>query len=75
MVAATLALVPYAGWLYGACAVGLGAWFLGEAHQMRGRVGAGVAAAPMRLFHLSIGYLTFLFAAVAVSALLPFGRF
>ena len=75
MVAATLALVPYAGWAYGACAVGLGIWFLGEAHRMRGRVAAGVAAAPMRLFHLSIGYLTFLFAAVAVCALLPFGRF
>jgi len=27
------------------------------------------------LFHLSIGYLTFLFAAVAVTSLLPFGRF
>ena len=75
MVGATLALAPYAGWVYGACAVGLGIWFLAEAHRMRGRVAAGVAAAPMRLFHLSIGYLTFLFAAVAVSALLPFGRF
>ena len=75
MVATTLALVPYAGWIYGAAAVGLGAWFLVEAHRMRGRIASGVAAAPMRLFHLSIGYLTFLFAAVAVTALLPFGRF
>jgi protoheme IX farnesyltransferase len=75
MFAATLALVPYAGWVYGACAVALGIWFLGEAHRMRGRVAAGVAAAPMRLFHLSIGYLTFLFAAVAVCALLPWGQF
>ncbi len=75
MVATTLALTPYAGWIYGVCAVGLGAWFLVEAHRMRGRVASGVAAAPMRLFHLSIGYLTFLFAAVAVTALLPWGRF
>jgi len=75
MVATTLALVPYAGWIYGVCAVGLGAWFLTEAHRMRGRIASGVAAAPMRLFHLSIGYLTFLFAAVAVAALLPWGRF
>ena len=30
--------------------------------------------APMRLFHLSIAYLTLLFAAVAVTALLPWGR-
>ena len=29
----------------------------------------------MRLFHLSIGYLTFLFVAVAVTAVLPWGQF
>jgi heme o synthase len=75
MVGTTLLLTPYAGWIYGACAVGLGAWFLTEAHRMRGRVAGGAAAAPMRLFHLSIGYLTFLFAAVAVTAVLPWGRF
>jgi len=75
MVATTLALVPYAGWIYGVCAGVLGGWFLVEAHRMRGRVAAGVAAAPMRLFHLSIGYLTLLFLAVAVSAVLPWGQF
>ena len=75
MVATTLALTPYAGWIYGVVAVGLGAWFAVEAHRLRGRIAAGAAAAPMRLFHLSIGYLTFLFAAVAVTSLLPFGRF
>jgi protoheme IX farnesyltransferase len=74
MVAATLALVPYAGWLYGCCAVGLGTWFLAEAHALRGRVVAGDRPAPMRLFHRSILYLTLLFTAVAVSALLPVGR-
>jgi heme o synthase len=74
MVAATLALVPYAGWLYGCCAVGLGVWFLAEAHALRARVAAGDAPAPMRLFHRSIAYLTLLFAAVAVTSLLPFGR-
>jgi len=41
---------------------------------MRGRIAAGAAAAPMRLFHLSIGYLTLLFLAVAVTAVLPWGR-
>jgi heme o synthase len=75
MVGTTLVLVPDAGWVYGACAAGLGAWFLTEAHRLRGRIEAGAAAASMRLFHLSIGYLTLLFAAVAVTALLPFGRF
>jgi len=73
MVGATLALAPYAGWIYAACATGLGAWFLVEAHRLRSRVGTGEAAAPMRLFHLSIAYLTLLFAAVAVTALLPWG--
>ena len=80
MVAATLALVPYAGWIYGVLAAALGAWFLVEAHQLNARVAATDAdgqagsPAPMRLFHLSIAYLTLLFAAVAVTALLPWGH-
>jgi heme o synthase len=71
MVAVTLLLTPYAGWIYGSCALGLGGWFLVEAHRLRGRIAAGSAPAPMRLFHLSIVYLTLLFAVVAVTALLP----
>jgi heme o synthase len=75
MVATTLVLAPYAGWIYGACALGLGGWFLTEAHRLRGRIAEGSAPAPMRLFHLSILYLTLLFAAVAVTALLlPLGH-
>jgi heme o synthase len=92
MVAATLALVPYAGWIYGVFAAALGTWFLVEAHGLDARVRAisetqspeiqgpetrspeTQGAAPMRLFHLSIAYLTLLFAAVAVTALLPWGR-
>lgn len=142
MVAVTLALAPYAGWIYTAFAIGLGGWFLFEAHRLRARVAAmpgadepvgsrrlavpspapaadlspglagtatatavGVATAvdvtagpadaaagqgvtegacagliqpsvnpaPMRLFHLSIGYLTLLFAVIAVTAVLPWG--
>jgi len=75
MVAATLLLAPYAGWIYGGCATVLGGWFLREAHRLRSRIAAGpgngTGSAPMRLFHLSIVYLTLLFAAVAVTALLP----
>jgi len=71
MVAVTLLLIPYAGWIYGCCAAVLGGWFLVEAHQLRQRIEADDAPAPMRLFHLSIVYLTLLFATVAVSALLP----
>jgi protoheme IX farnesyltransferase len=96
MVAATLALAPYAGWLYAIAAVGLGAWFLLEAHRLDAQVradgtvlsggtpdpgglpggtpGPGGKPFPMRLFHLSIAYLTLLFVVVAIAALLPVGR-
>jgi heme o synthase len=74
MVGASLALTPYSGWLYGCCAAALGAWFLAGAHRLRARVADGGPQAPMRLFHLSISYLTLLFAAIAVTALLPAGR-
>jgi protoheme IX farnesyltransferase len=81
MVVATLALVPYAGWIYGVLAAGLGAWFVAEAHRLHARVAAAetggqaqAKGAPMRLFHLSIVYLTLLFAGVAVTALLPWGH-
>ncbi len=68
MVAASFGLVAFgAGWLYVASAAVLGAWFLVEAHRLHRRVRAGQAASPMRLFHLSITYLTLLFAAVALS--------
>jgi heme O synthase-like polyprenyltransferase len=39
-----------------------------------GVVRPSVNPAPMRLFHLSIAYLTLLFAAIAVISLLPWGR-
>ncbi|HUB38151.1 MAG TPA: heme o synthase [Streptosporangiaceae bacterium] len=71
MVAATLLLTPYAGWVYGCCAAVLGGWFLAEAHRLRRRIETAGGSAPMRLFHLSIVYLTLLFAAVALTVLLP----
>ncbi|HEX8784214.1 MAG TPA: heme o synthase, partial [Steroidobacteraceae bacterium] len=79
MVAATAALIPYAGWIYGILAVGLGAWFVAEAHGLDARVRAAGTPeasppAPMRLFHTSITYLTLLFAAVAVTAVVPWGH-
>jgi protoheme IX farnesyltransferase len=79
MVAATMALIWYAGWIYGVLAGVLGAWFLAEAHRLDARArtaeaGPARSASPMRLFHQSIAYLTFLFTAVAVTALLPWGH-
>ena len=76
MVATTLALMPYAGLdLRGVrgrarrLVPGRGA-----PHARPGRFRRS-ARRPMKLFHLSIGYLTLLFLAVAVSAVLPWGRF
>jgi protoheme IX farnesyltransferase len=68
MVAISLLLGPvgHAGWLYLAVAAGAGGWFLVEAHRLSHRVKAGLDAKPMRLFHLSISYLTLIFAAVAL---------
>jgi heme o synthase len=74
MVATTFLLIPYAGVIYGCCAAALGGWFLIEAHRLRAGIAAGGSPAPMRLFHLSIVYLTLLFAAVAVTSLLPWHR-
>ena len=74
MVAASLLLVPVAGTGpgYGVAAAGLGVWFLREAHALLGRARAGGDVRPMRLFHVSISYLTLLFLAVALD---PFLRF
>ena len=71
MVAVSLALVPVAhtGLVYLIAAAALGAWFLAEAHVLVHRTARGQRIRPMRLFHLSITYLTLLFAAVAVTAL------
>jgi protoheme IX farnesyltransferase len=71
MVAVSLVLTPAAGWAYGACALAVGGWFFAGARRLRSQVAAGAETAPMRLFHMSIAYLTMLFAAVAVTALLP----
>ncbi|MBM2615388.1 protoheme IX farnesyltransferase [Actinoplanes sp. LDG1-06] len=58
------------GWIYGAAAIVTGAAFLAEALLLVRRTRAGEPAKPMRLFHWSITYLTILFIAVAVDALI-----
>ena len=72
MVAASLALWHWAGPVYGVTAAVLGMAFLYEVHRLY-RVSRSPADADrlvtMRLFHLSLVYLTLLFAAVAVGAL------
>ena len=56
--------------IYGVTAVTVGAVFLLEAHKLYDRSRRGEPIKPMRLFHWSNTYLTILFAAVALDALI-----
>ncbi len=70
-VAASLALWPLGMTpVYGLTAVGVGVLLLVEAHRLYRRARRGEPVRPMRLFHWSITYLTLLFVAVAVDALI-----
>jgi protoheme IX farnesyltransferase len=68
LVAVSLLLLPAAGmgWIYLVAAVVLGALFVLRAIQLRTDLADGRAA--ISLFRYSISYLTLLFAAVAVDA-------
>jgi protoheme IX farnesyltransferase len=71
----SLLLVPLggAGPVYAVAALATGGWLVVEAHLLLRRARAGVRKlAPMRLFHLSITYLTVLFVAVAVDPFIHF---
>jgi heme o synthase len=70
-VLASLALWPLGMTpLYGVTALVVGALLVVEAHRLDGQARRGEPLRPMRLFHWSITYLTVLFAAVAVDALI-----
>ena len=71
MVLASLALIPVAGmgWIYTVVAIASGGIFLAESHRLLSGARAGIPELklrPMRLFHLSITYLTILFVGVAL---------
>jgi protoheme IX farnesyltransferase len=72
MVAVSLLLVPVGrlGVIYAVGALVAGGWFVVEAHLLKARVAGGRPAKTMRLFHLSITYLTVLFLAVALDQLI-----
>jgi heme o synthase len=68
---ASIALWPVgAGLVYLVPAVAVGIFFVVEAHGLAGRLAKGLPAKPMRLFHWSTTYLTVVFVAIAVDALL-----
>ncbi|MCK9876583.1 heme o synthase [Frankia sp. AgPm24] len=70
MVAVSLVLAPVAhtGWFYLASAIAVGGWFLVEAHRIVRRTARGEDPRAMHLFHMSITYLTLLFTAIAIVA-------
>jgi heme o synthase len=73
-VAVSLLLWPLAddygiGLGYTLAAVGLGAWFIVEAHRLHRRITRGAETKPMQLFHVSISYLALLSVAIVVDAI------
>ena len=69
--AASLALWPMGmGWVYGVSAAAAGTALVAETHALYGRIRRGQNVRPMRLFHWSTTYLTIVFVAIAVDALL-----
>jgi len=70
-VAASIALWFYGMTpVYGVTALVTGALLLVEAHRLNGRARRGEPLKPMRLFHWSVTYLTLVFVAVAIDALI-----
>ncbi|SHJ92270.1 protoheme IX farnesyltransferase [Pseudonocardia thermophila] len=70
MVLTTLLLLPVTSWIYAGAAVAGGGYFIYQAHRLHRAVVTGADPAPMKLFHLSNGYLCGLFAAIAVDAII-----
>jgi len=66
----TPALIGLGGWLYLACAAGIGAWFLKEAIATYFERNTAKEPAAHRLFGVSLVYMTALFASLIVEKLL-----
>ncbi len=66
----TFALLPAAGWLYAVVTVAAGAWFTWLAVSLHQGVKKGVEVRPMRLFIMSNNYLSAVFLALSIDALL-----
>jgi protoheme IX farnesyltransferase len=73
MVATSLVLIPVAqmNWLYSVTAVLVGIWFIQESLKLKKRVKINATELfPMRLFHLSISYLSILFLVIGIDPFL-----
>jgi protoheme IX farnesyltransferase len=71
MVLSTFLLIPIQpmGLVYTVAAIAGGVWFIVEAHILQKQTAKNIANNPMRLFHISISYLTVLFIAIGVDPL------
>ncbi len=66
----SLLLVPASSWIYAIVALASGAWFILKAHGLHLGVKNGTPVKPMQLFFLSNNYLSVLFVALSVDAVL-----
>lgn len=66
----SFALIPAAGWIYAAGALGFGVWFIVMAHRLEAGVRRGIEVKPLKLFILSNNYLAGLFVALSIDAVL-----
>lgn len=66
----SLLIVPAASWIYAGAALLAGAWFIVMAHRLHIGVKNGTPVKPMSLFFLSNNYLSLLFVALSVDAVL-----
>jgi len=63
-------VTPQLGWTTGLAALGLGAWYVAESHAWLRRIKADVPDRPMRLFSVSITYMTLLSIVLVADVLL-----
>ena len=63
-------VTPGLGWIAGVPVLALGAWYVYESHAWLGRITARVPDRPMRLFSVSITYMTLLSIALVVDVLI-----
>ena len=62
-------VTPQLGWTTGIATLGLGAWYVAESHAWLSRIKAGAPDRPMRLFSVSITYMTLLSIALVADVL------
>lgn len=68
-------LIPAASWIYAFVAVASGVWFIVMSTRLHNGVKKGIPVKPMQLFFLSNNYLSVLFVALSIDAVLGWESF